>query len=382
MKTLIDEWRHITTGKFIKAMLIAPLLVAAFLGYVFQNSTVNEAHLAVIDLDHSSYSRQLINKLDSSQYVDVYGVYDSQIVADQLLYNEKYSGVLYLPKGLEVAYLQGKGINLGLYIDMTLAASANSIRTGVSEVINTENIVKANGAPSTLALEHRTLYNPTNQTIMNSVVTFVNVVMLALLGMHTLPIVPRLRQQGRLEEELQHPLTIILRILPYAVIACISSYLVIGVLKQVGAMRFEAHWLQICIPFLLYTFSSGLLAMLLGWSAPNPGKAGGRIAWLLLPSFLFSGGQVQFALLPELLQWINKAIPLSLHFKFLRGMGYKGGDLHYFIPELGHYIILIGVFLLGILFMMIKEKKKIMKSTADAIDSRPVTAADIVTADK
>jgi ABC-2 type transport system permease protein len=97
--------------------------------------------------------------------------------------------------------------------------------------------------------------------------------------------------------------------------------------------------------------------MLVGWTAPDAGKAGSRIVLLILPSFLLSGGQVPVALLPEPLQWLNKAIPLTLNFKFLRGMGYKGGELQYFIPELGHYMILISIFLLVILFLVLKEKK-------------------------
>lgn len=354
MKTLIDEWRHITRGKFIVQMLIVPLVAAALFGYIFKNSFVSEAPLAVVDLDHSAYSRQLINKLDSSQYVHVVGVYDNYVEAGMLLYNEKHAGALYLPAGLEASYLKGKPINMGLCLDMTLTAGASSIRTGISEVIAAENAAK--GALMPLVLEQRTLYNPTNDTVMGSVIMFINVVVLALLGLHTISIVPRLRQEGRLQEELQQPLRVVLRLLPYALTACVSTYLVLGLLKQIGGLRFEADWLQISVPFLLYCLSTGLMAMLVGWTAPDAGKAGARIVLLLLPSFLLSGGQVPVALLPQLLQWINKAIPLSLHLQFLRGMGYKGGELSYFMPEIGHYLILIGAFLLGIMILMMKEK--------------------------
>ncbi|MED1950054.1 ABC transporter permease [Brevibacillus centrosporus] len=368
MRTILDEWTHILRGKFVILILIVPLVVAAVFGYIFQNGTVNEASLAVVDQDHSLYSRQLLSKLDASQYLQVNGVFDNYIEADQLLYNEKYSGVLYLPAGLEAAYLQGKPINVGLYLDMTLTASANSIRTGVSEVIGMENGTKT--GPSPLTLEQRSLYNPTSQTVMSSVMMFVNVVLLVLLGINTITIVPRLREQGRLEEELKHPVGIVLRVVPYALLGCISCYLVIGVLKQVGGLRFEAHVLQIFLPFFLYTLCTCLLAMLIGWTAPVPAKAAGRIVMLIMPSFLLSGGQVPVALLPELLQWVNKAIPLSLHFQILRGLGYKGGDIRYFIPELGHYLILISVILLGIFFLVVKEWNR--QSSEQAETSSPI----------
>lgn len=360
MKALLDEWRHIIKGKFVILILLVPLVVAAIFGYIFKNSYVSEAPLAIIDLDHSTYSRQLIDKLDSSQYVQVLEVYDNFLEAELLLYNEKFSGVLYLPTGLEAAYLKGSPINMGLYMDMTLASSAASIRTGVNEVVVMENAAKS--IPLTpLVLEQRTLFNPTNSSIMNAVVMFVNLIMLILLGSNTINIIPRLREEGKLQDELKHPLGIIARLVPYVLIAGISSYLVMGVLKQIGGLRFEAHWFQIIIPFLLYMFDTSLLAMLVGWTAVSVDKANGRILLLMMPSFLLSGGQVPVALLPELLQWINKVIPLSLHFKFLRGLGYKGGDLGYFIPELGQYILLTSGFLAVILFLFLKEKHDFRK---------------------
>ncbi|MED4752438.1 ABC transporter permease [Brevibacillus choshinensis] len=363
MQTIIDEWKHITRGKFVVLILIVPIIVAAVFSYIFQNSTVNEASLAVVDQDHSVYSRQLITKLDASQYLQVNGVFDNYMEADPLLYNEKNSGVLYLPAGLETAYLQGKPINVGMYLDMTLTASANSIRTGVTEVIGVENATKS--GPSTLTLEQRSLYNPTNQTAMSSVMMFVNVVLLVLLGLNTISIVPRLREQGRLPEELENPLGIVLRVIPYALVGCISCYLVIGVLKQFGGLRFEANWLQIFLPFFLYTVCTSLLAMLIGWTAPEAAKANGRIVLMIMPSFLLSGGQVPVALLPTLLQWVNKAIPLSLHFQVLRGFGYKGGDIRYFIPLLGHYLVLISVILLVLFLLMLKEMKSLTRQQED-----------------
>jgi ABC-2 type transport system permease protein len=77
----------------------------------------------------------------------------------------------------------------------------------------------------------------------------------------------------------------------------------------------------------------------------------------MLPSFLLSGVQVPYSLLPGPLQWINLLLPLSLHFKFLRGMGYKGGRLHYFIPELGHYFLIIALLVSIIILLAFNEGK-------------------------
>ncbi len=352
MKATSDEWRQILSGKFILMVLIVPLIIAVAFGYIFKNSTLYEVPLAVVDLDHSAASRLLIGKLDASQYIQVRDVYDNTVDSDILLYNERYSGILYLPDGLEVAVIQGRPINLGLNIDMTLAAGANALRSGVTEVIGTENAGKS---AASLVLETRLLYNPTNLPLMNMVMLFVNIALLVLLGLSTMKIVPRLRETGELQGALESPMGLILRTLPYACIATVSFLFVIGTLKQAGGLRMEANWLQLSVPVLLYMLATSLMGLLIGWSASTAAKAADRVLVITMPSFLLSGVQIPYAMLPEPLQWLNQLLPLSLHFKFLRGMGFKGGDLSSFLPELGHFTLLIGVFTLGITLMIMKE---------------------------
>lgn len=364
MKSLRDEWCHIVNGKFIILIMIVPLLVALIFGYIFKNSTVQEAQLAIVDLDHSNYSSELIEKLDTSQYIQALAVFDNAVEPDLLLYNERFAGVLYLPEGLEKAYIQGKPINLGLAVDMTMPANSAAIRTGVSEIIGTENVNK--GLSGVIVLEQRTLYNPTSQSIMNSVVMFVNVVMLLLLVSNTISIVPRLRQDGVLNEELTHnPIGILVRALPYAFISTAALYLALGAMKQIGGLRFEANWLQLFVPFFLYGYSTTIMSLAIGWTALSPAKASGRLIIVILPSFLLSGAQAPYALLPAPLQWINQILPLSLHFKFLRGMGYKGGELIYFIPELGHYLVIIGALIACILVLIWREIISLERARAD-----------------
>lgn len=363
MMQILDEWRHITKGSFIVLILLVPLAVAAAFGYVYQNNSVQEAPLAVVDLDHSTYSNQLLVKLDASQYVQVLDVYNNYIEADMLLYNEKYSGVLYLPAGMEAAAIQGKPINLGLNLDMTMSAVAATVRSGVTEVIATEN---AGRGLNVLVLEQRTLYNPTNSTIMSTVVMFVNVIMLSFIALNTLSIVPRLRQSGTLKEELKKPIGILSRTIPYALITCIAFYLSMGVLKLIGGLRFEADWLQMFIPFFLYTASTSLMCMMIGWTAENPMKSAARIVLIMLPSFLLSGAQVPYCMLPGPLQMINQVLPLSLQFKFLRGMGYKGGQLAYFMPEIGHYLLIITLFCTVILLLLVRDNIKLSKAETES----------------
>ncbi|WP_411348653.1 ABC transporter permease [Paenibacillus sp. WLX2291] len=389
MKALIDEIKLILNGKFIWIMLIAPLIISSAFGYVFKNNQLNEAPVAVVDMDHSDYSQQLIEKLDADQYINIKYITYNYMEPNSFLYNEDYFGVIYLPAGLEKSHAQGGQVNIGLYVDTALATATTYLRNGVTEVINAENssvaagklvalgVSSAQAANFTtgLSLQTRLLYNPTNNTLMSSVIGFLNTVFLSILGGATLGIVPRMREQGVLADALRRPLSLVLRVVPYSVIATISMYLVMGCLKQIGGLRFEVNVYELWIPFLMYTIALSLLCMLVGWSASNPARAAGRITMILLPSFILSGAQIPVALLPPILQNVSHVLPLSWHFKFLRGLGFRGGDLKYFGQEIGGFLILITSFLFIIFLLMLNEMRKIRKAEkegglhTDAVDS-------------
>jgi ABC-2 type transport system permease protein len=379
---LRDEWNHILNRKWVWVILIAPLIVSVVFGYIFKNNQINEAPIAVVDLDNSAFSLQLINKLNASQYISVEDIYHEPVDANNLLYREQYIGVVYLPSELETARTQGKQSNVGFYVDMSTPAATGNLRAAVTEVISTENSMystvrvkafglndtQASGTVTNLSVQQRLLYNPTNDTMDTSVIGFINTFMLSLLSGAALTIVPRLREQGRLGEALENPFGIISRLIPYALVGCASFYLSIGLLKQLGGFRFEGDPFQAWIPLLLYTTSASLMAMLIGWNAATEAKASGRVLLIVMPSFLLGGTQLPVLMLPEPLQLVSNALPIAWHFKFIRGMGFRGGELEYFIPELGGFLLMTGTFLFGILFLWLNEKRK-MKAADEDITS-------------
>jgi len=370
MPSLKSEWEFITSGKSIYVFLLVPLLVAAVFGYVFSNSVVKEAPVAVIDQDHSSYSRQLIEKLDASQYIQIERIFHEPIQPDRLFYNEKFVAAIYLPQGLEASRYQGKQSNIGFYVDQTLPSAVSGVKSGVTEVISTENNMnavgrlkamglndtQAMGTLNGLSLQQQTLYNPTNDNMNISVIGFVNTIFLSLISSFTITIVARLRKEGTLLEELNRStLGVIIRVLPYALIGCIALYFSIAILKHFGTLRFASHPFEVLVPFFLFSINAGLFALLLGWTASEPAKATSRVMLIVLPSFLLAGFQVPTLMLPKILQWFGNLLPITHHFKFIRGLGMRGGELSYFMTEVGSYLMMTAGLVLGIMFMSWRE---------------------------
>lgn len=94
---------------------------------------------------------------------------------------------------------------------------------------------------------------------------------------------------------------------------------------------------------------------LLGWTAREPSTASGRVMLVVLPSFLLAGFQVPTLMLPKVLQGLGNLLPITHHFMFIRGLGMRGGELSFFIKEIGSYVIMTAVMMLGMLSMSCRE---------------------------
>jgi ABC-2 type transport system permease protein len=372
MKSLRDEWSYVLGGKFIFVAFLIPLIFAALFGYIFSHNQINKAKVIVIDEDNSSYSHQLINEFNASQYIEVANVIHYVSNPSTLLYNEAYVGVIYLPRDLELNHYHGKQSKMGLLVDYTSMGASAYLRTGVTEVITAENVAaakgrlkstlgltndQADGILSNISLQQRLLYNPNGDYMYLSVIGFVNIAALAILTGSTLTIISRLRLQGKLEDELKDPFGLLTRITPYSLVIGISLFFSFGILKQVGGMRFAGSPLQFLFPLFLYTIVSGLLGMFMGWSASHPAKAAVRSLGVILPSLLLSGVQAPIILFPKPIQIFSDVIPFTWLFTFIRVIGFRGADIHYMWKGIGVLLFMVSVLVLLILLLIKRESK-------------------------
>ncbi|BCJ87965.1 ABC transporter permease [Effusibacillus dendaii] len=257
--------------------------------------------------------------------------------------------VLYLPHGLEQNRYQGKPSNIGFLVDYTIPSATSNLRSALVEGLAAENSsapalgkLKAmgmsneqiGGMVSSLTLQQRLLFNPTNDYINLLDIGYISILSLGILYGGTITIVPRLREEGKLAEEIMRPAGLFLRVLPYTFVYLISMILSLAALKQVEGLRFVGNPLAFMIPLALFCLISSLLGLVVGWNAPNQFKASGRAQLLVSPAFLLSGVISPIALFPESVQKISDIIPVTWYFKFFRGMGLRGGSLRYFWVDL------------------------------------------------
>lgn len=94
----IEVMRSGHSMPYHKLSLMVSLVTAIVFAILLQHQVVFDGHIAVIDLDSSSYSRELIQKLDASSYIEITEVYRNPVNVSALLMHDRNIGVLYIPK--------------------------------------------------------------------------------------------------------------------------------------------------------------------------------------------------------------------------------------------------------------------------------------------
>ena len=372
MTQIKDEFKKVMKRETIARVLLAPVLIALFFGWLFGNNQILKSPITVMDLDNSMYSRQLIYKLDSSPYVSVARVMNEPMEPAKLLEHDSTYAVVVLPNGLEENVYRGKSTNIGFVVNDSVAAAVGNLRQGVAEVFATENSTvllsklvgmglsaeQAQGVASSLTMQQRGLYNPTSATVNAQVIGFVNLIILALFVMQTVQIIPKLRMEGRFEEDIRSPLALFSRMIPHILLFFVSMIFVIGLLKQFGGLRFDGSVFALSAPLVLYLLASGFLAMILSWNVKDPAKTMPRLAAVVGPSFFFSNILLPLSLMPKLIQIIAMAFPLGWYTKCYQAIALRGAGLAVLGHELGALLILIAVFSAPMILWGIKADRR------------------------
>jgi ABC-2 type transport system permease protein len=104
LNSLRDEVNFLFSGMgmpYQKVALMVAVVCAVFFTFTLGNNTVQEAPVAVIDLDNSKYSHELTETINASPFMQVKAVFYTPMDAKTLFYNDKYLAAIVLPKDLE-----------------------------------------------------------------------------------------------------------------------------------------------------------------------------------------------------------------------------------------------------------------------------------------
>ncbi|MBQ7629372.1 MAG: ABC transporter permease, partial [Selenomonadaceae bacterium] len=217
-----------------KVCIMVAMVISVILSVMMSGNFSKDAPVAVIDLDNSKYSRELITKINASEYMKVEEIINVPTNPEELFYRDKFDAVIYLPQGLEKNRYDGSSAPIGIFYDNTNTAQSADIKSAMPTLIAIENAQFAGGSSSGgLTLNDRILFNPAGSTSNAQTQGFLFFFGAMFFTFATIGMIPRLKLSKQYEKIILEgtPWDLIARILPYALCLTISYFVGLAVLR-------------------------------------------------------------------------------------------------------------------------------------------------------
>ena len=339
--TLILEGKTLPYHKVgVVFLIVITLGMSLFLHHNF----IAKAPLVVVDLDHSKYSEEIINQINTSQYMSVEYVFHEPKEPERFLTGGEYLGVIYLPKGLEKSRHADKKAEIGLFLDYTNTGQTSGVINGLNQIIGSENANITAGGGGGLNLVQRQLFNPQGSYANTIIIGFWVFFLSMFFVFATAGMVPRMRMFHAYEAMLHKtPLHLIIRLVPYAIIYLVISTAGLLSLHFINDLRVAGNpFLFIFLQF-FFIMSVGMLGLWFGWHSPNPGAASSKMIIFIPPGFVLGGVTIPLPIFDGIVRAFTHLFPLAWEYDLVRDILLRGSRFWDMAGTIGGFLIYVAL---------------------------------------
>lgn len=377
MNSLKDEISAIITSRAVpyhKVSIILGIILSVLFTTIYSNNYIEEANVAVIDLDNSRYSREFTELLDTSPYINIKNVYYTPQKPDELMYHDEHVAVVYIPQEFEKRRYNKTPNNIGIFYDNCNAAQLANLREALNEIAgeaNAEigaeeiaklglNSVQVQSVMQNISLKERLLFNPLDAHSNSNTFGFLFFFGSMFLVFATIGMVPRLKLERKWQGELgSSAFCLMARTLPYVFCYTVSMVMGLAITKLIGDLTVAGNLLLLVAVIALLGLAVALMAVLIGWGAANPGVASSRMIFFIPGGFILGGASGPMNVLPQWVQIASNVFPLVWGYRILRDVLLRGAPFSACLPELIEFLLFIGVIAALIYWRFGHERKKL-----------------------
>jgi len=317
-----------------------PVMLMVLFGYAL-SLDVDNIPLAVWDQDRTPESRELIDRMTSSNYFRMVLYTDSYNQLVQAVDLRQASVALTIPRDFARDLLRRKGASVQALVDGSDSTRAG-IAIGYLEVIlstfreellqdemNRQAVVKVQ-----IPVEPRIrlLYNPELKSRINIIPGLIAIIMMVIAALLTSLTIVRERETGTMEQLISTPVKaqelILGKLIPYFVLGFVDLTIVYLMSQYVFDVPFRGNLALMF--FLSGLFLAGSLSVGLMISAFAQTQVfATQFAMLgtFLPSFILSGFVFPINNMPQVIQFFTYLVPARYYVTILRGIYLKGVGL-------------------------------------------------------
>lgn len=328
---LVKEVRHILRDpRSLVIAVLMPILMTLLYGYAVNLDTEN-IKLAVIDSDHSMYSRDLADAFFRSGYFVPAGSDASVTEPEKVFERDEAHAVVTLRPGLAKAFRTGAPYDVGLLVDGADANRAAAVSNYASMLIFhfvQRNLTRSGPGPI-VSLSQRVLYNPDLDSPDFFVPGLIAVILMMISALLTSVTIVREKETGTMEQLLTAPVTtkqiIAGKVIPYVGLAFIDGILVISFAVFQFHVPFEGSTLFLALFGIVYIVAALSIGILIS-TVVNTQLVAMMAALMatVLPSVMLSGFIFEIKNMPVALQYLSTIVPARHFIVIIRGIMLKG----------------------------------------------------------
>jgi ABC-2 type transport system permease protein len=358
----------------------APILYALLVGSVYNQATVKDLPILVVDLDNSPLSNKVIDALDDNMYIKVAEVKNIQDnIRDEVIKNN-YQGVVTIPAGFEGDIQQKRYTEIDADINGSNMLTANYATTGIQLVLSTLNAgieietLKKKGIASEIAQQQFEAFKVNITRFFNSSSNYLLFLWPGMLGtvmQQVFLLALALSFAKEFEENTFRNLIRYSKKASYLLAVKSIPYWLMGIALWLPLIRgyfalFHVNMMPSLGAFYLASALFILSLTFMGISASiifnSQLKATEVLMIIAVPSFIISGQTWPLSQMPHVIQWIAQFIPLTHYLEAFRKLMMYNASFSEISTQI-HSLLWLSLVYLAIAFVALRFRINKQKSS-------------------
>ncbi len=346
---LIKELIQVVRDKRSRFILIGPPIAQMLVFGYAANFDVRHVSTAIVDLDNSQQSRELVSRFTSSPYFSIKEQLNDSKKAHELIEDGDATIMLKIDAGFAQKLEKGETAPIQVIVDATNSNTALIASGYVSQVaqrfaqqMQHDRIYRV--APQlieqipSVQLEQRPWYNPDLSSRWFFVPGVIGSLTTLLVITLTSFAVVREREIGTLEQIMVTPITpaefILGKTLPFFLIGLFDALLIAVVGTFWFHIPFRGSVAVLLLGAVLFIISMLGMALLISTISSTQQQAMVTSFFVIMPTIMFSGFGFPISAMPQWMQTCSYAIPLRYFLVVLRGTYLKGVGMDVLWPQM------------------------------------------------
>jgi ABC-2 type transport system permease protein len=356
-RLIVKEFIQILRDPRARFSLIAPPIVQMLIFGYAASFDVRHVTTAVLDLDHSQESRELVSRFQASDYFDTgHHLGDSAEIAN-LIDRRKIVLAIHIMPGFAESLRKGQTGQVQVILDGTDSNTAlvalgyvGSITQRFSQQYLQDHMMRTmpqDARVPSVELVQRPWFNPDLSSTWFFVPGTIGALTLTLVMTMTAFAIVREREIGTLEQIMVTPVSpvelIAGKTFPYLVIALVQLTIVALLAVFWFRVPFHGSVMVLMLGSLLFIFSVLAIGLLISTISATQQQAMVTAFFFIMPAITLSGFSFPISSMPVFLQWLAYIDPLRYYEVVLRDSFLKGNGIALLWPQMVAMAILGGV---------------------------------------